>query len=161
MHGGRREPGGELAGGSGLGQVVSLCLPEMLLLGHFESMSVQVWGGTRAYSVASCNCTWAEGRDEIVLPECVHAQLCLTLCDPMNCSLPGSSTHGKNPGVGGHFLLQGIFPTQGSNLHLLHWQAGSLPLAPPGKHEEAAFLQVWVKHFQLLQKLCKSSANLE
>ena len=32
--------------------------------------------------------------------------------------------------------LQGIFPTQGSNLrllHLLHWQAGSLPLAPPGK----------------------------
>jgi len=42
---------------------------------------------------------------------------------------------GKNTGVGCHFLLQGIFPTQGSNphlLHLLHWQAGSLPLAPPG-----------------------------
>ena len=33
-------------------------------------------------------------------------------------------------------LLQGIFPTQGSNPHLLcllHWQAGSLPLAPAGK----------------------------
>ena len=33
-------------------------------------------------------------------------------------------------------LLQGTFPTQGSNPHLLcllHWQAGSLPLAPPGK----------------------------
>ena len=32
---------------------------------------------------------------------------------------------GKNTGVGCHFLLQGIFPTQGSNpllLHLLHWQ---------------------------------------
>ena len=30
-----------------------------------------------------------------------------------------------------HFLLQGIFPTQGSNLHLshlMHWQAGSLPM---------------------------------
>ena len=26
-----------------------------------------------------------------------------------------------------HFLLQGIFLTQGSNLHLLHWQVGSLP----------------------------------
>ena len=40
---------------------------------------------------------------------------------------------GKNTGVGCHFLFQGIFPTQGSNLHhlhLLHWQAGSLPLAP-------------------------------
>ena len=35
-----------------------------------------------------------------------------------------------------YFLLQGIFLSQGSNphlLHLLHWQAGSLPLAPPGK----------------------------
>ena len=38
--------------------------------------------------------------------------------------------------MGGHFLLQGIFPTQGSNLRLLcllHLQADSLPLAPPGK----------------------------
>ena len=38
--------------------------------------------------------------------------------------------------MGCHALLQGIFPTQGSNpqlLSLLHWQAGSLPLAPPGK----------------------------
>ena len=35
----------------------------------------------------------------------------------------------------GRALLQGIHPTQGSNprlLRLLHWQAGSLPLAPPG-----------------------------
>ena len=29
---------------------------------------------------------------------------------------------GKNPGVGCHFLLQRIFPTQGTNLCLLHWQ---------------------------------------
>ena len=37
---------------------------------------------------------------------------------------------------GCHALLQGIFPTQGLNprlLRLLHWQAGSLPQAPPGK----------------------------
>ena len=37
----------------------------------------------------------------------------------MDCSRPGSSVHGdspgKNTGVGYHFLLQGIFPTQGSN----------------------------------------------
>ena len=40
---------------------------------------------------------------------------------------------GKNTGVGCHFLLQGIFPTQRSNLsllHLLHWQVDSLPLVP-------------------------------
>ena len=42
----------------------------------------------------------------------------------------------KNTGVGYHFLLQGIFPTQGENpclLHLLHWQADSLPIELPGK----------------------------
>ena len=46
---------------------------------------------------------------------------------------------GKNTGVGCQALLQGIFPTQGSNLgllHLLHWQVGYLPLAPPGKPSE-------------------------
>ena len=32
---------------------------------------------------------------------------------------------GKNTGVGCHFLLQGVFLTQGSNLHLLHWQLDS------------------------------------
>ena len=42
----------------------------------------------------------------------------------------------KNTGVDCHTLFQEIFPTQGLNLYLLcflHWQAGSLPLAPPGK----------------------------
>ena len=37
----------------------------------------------------------------------------------------------KNIGVGSLSLLQGIFPTQESNSHLLHWQAGSLPLGFP------------------------------
>ena len=40
---------------------------------------------------------------------------------------------GKNTGAGCHFLLQGIFPTQGLNPYLLNWQADSLPLVPPGK----------------------------
>ena len=67
-------------------------------------------------------------------------QSCPTLCGPMDHSLPGSSVHGilsgKNTGMGCHALLQGIFPTQGLNPHLLcllHWQADSFPLAPPGK----------------------------
>ena len=54
---------------------------------------------------------------------CLVAQLCPTLCNPMGCSLPGSSVHGdfpgKNIGVGCHSLLQGIFPTQRVNLGLL------------------------------------------
>ena len=59
-------------------------------------------------------------------------QSCPTLCNPMDCSLPGSSVHsssGKNTGVGSHFLLQWIFPNQGLNLR----QADSLPSDPPGK----------------------------
>ena len=51
------------------------------------------------------------------------AQLCPTLCDPMDYSPSGFSVHGilqKNTGVGSHFLLWGIFPTQGSNPGLLH-----------------------------------------
>ena len=41
---------------------------------------------------------------------CLHAQLCLTLCNSVDYSPPGSSIHGiisvKNTGVGCHFLLQ-------------------------------------------------------
>ena len=68
------------------------------------------------------------------------AQLCPTPCDPMDCGPLGSSVHGifsgKNAGVGCHFLLQGIFPTQGSNLcllHLLHRRVDSLPPVASGR----------------------------
>ena len=48
------------------------------------------------------------------------------LCDPMDCSQPASTVRGisqdKNTRMGCHSLLQGIFPTQGSNLSLLHWR---------------------------------------
>ncbi|XP_069444562.1 myotrophin isoform X2 [Ovis canadensis] len=47
---------------------------------------------------------------------------------------------GKNTGVDGHFLLQGIFPAQGLNLHLLHWQADSLPLRHQGSPPEQEIL---------------------
>ena len=77
---------------------------------------------------------------------CMHAkslQSCLTFCDPMEWSLSGSSVHWVLQAriLNCHFLLQGIFPTQGSNLHLfglLNWQGGSLPLVKgnPGKSWE-------------------------
>ena len=50
-------------------------------------------------------------------------QWCLTLCNPKDCSLPGSSvwdSPGKKTGVGCHALLQGILLTQGSNPGFLH-----------------------------------------
>ena len=50
-------------------------------------------------------------------------------CNSMDCSPPGFSMGfpKQEYRVGCHFLLQGIFPTQGSNLHPLYWQADSLP----------------------------------
>ena len=68
-----------------------------------------------------------------------YAQLCLTLCSSVDCSLPGSSAHGIFPArilELSHFPPQGIFPTQRSNLcllNLLHWQVDSLLPSPPGK----------------------------
>ena len=55
------------------------------------------------YTVPSCS--WS------------FAHLCLTLCNPMNCSPPGKKT-----GVANHSLLQEIFLTQGSNSNLLHYR---------------------------------------
>ena len=87
-----------------------------------------------------CSCSFQITLDSSDLGVCSITQLCPTLCSPMACSLPGSSVHGvlqaRIPEGGCHALLQGIFPTKGSNpclLRLLHWQADSLPLVPPGK----------------------------
>ena len=48
----------------------------------------------------------------------------MSLCNPVDCSPPGSCVHGDSPGmnagVGSHSFLQGIFLTQGSNPGLLH-----------------------------------------
>ena len=52
---------------------------------------------------------------------------------------------GKNTGVGCHFLLQGIFPTQKSSPCLLYWQVGSLPLSYWGSpHREYSLSESYV-----------------
>ena len=73
---------------------------------------------------------------------CVHVksvQSCLTLWDPVNCSLSGSCVHGILQArilewvalpSSREFSWPGIEPHL---LYRLHWQVGSLPLAPPGK----------------------------
>ena len=95
----------------------------------------KVWidnsGSIASVTQNACRCIAKKG-----MRACSVTQLCPALCDPMDCSPPGSSVHGicpgKNTGVGCHFLLKGIFLTQRSNLHLLHllhWQVDSLPLS--------------------------------
>ena len=48
---------------------------------------------------------------------CLVVQACLTLFDPLGCSLPGSSVHGifsgNNIGVGCHFPPPGDLPDPG------------------------------------------------
>ena len=69
--------------------------------------------------------------NEVKWSEVKVTQLCPTLCDHMNytghgilqptsCPSTRRDSPGKNPGVGSHSLLQGIFPTQGLNPGLLH-----------------------------------------
>ena len=84
---------------------------------------------------------------------CVYAkslQSCPTLWDPMDHRPPGSSVVGSSRQEYWsrliHALLQGIFPTQGLNPHRLdlqHWQAGSLPLARPGKPQGNRYAEVY------------------
>ena len=75
---------------------------------------------------------------------CSAANLRLALFNPMDRSLPGSSCPwdfpGGNTGVSCHFLLQGIVPTLGSNLSLLHRQAGSLPPSHLGSPYQLAMV---------------------
>ena len=110
----------------------SLILPESTrraLLYHSPLLEISLKARTPVLlKQSSPECTWFYSWGCV----CSVAQSCLTLCkqpvrllDPWNFS-------GKNIGEGCHFLLQGIFPTQGSNQHLLHWQADSLPLSYPG-----------------------------
>ena len=77
---------------------------------------------------------------------CLVAQSCLTVCDPMDYSLPGSSVHGdspvKNTGVGCHVLLQGIFPTQGSNPGFPQCRQILYCLS----HQESPRIQEWVAY---------------
>ena len=94
------------------------------------------------HSLSIANKTWS------CLPGLLHfpSLLCYCVCCAQCDSLRPHSLYparilcprnfpGRRTGVGCHFLIQGIFPTQGLNLsllHLLHCQAVP-PAVPPGK----------------------------
>ena len=96
------------------------------------------------------------------------AQSCLTLDNPMNCSLCSWNSPGKNTRVSSHSLFQGIFPTQQSNwqlLCLLHCQEGSLSLAQPGKQYVFIFFFVILSFsfpfiLSLSIRICKYLATM-
>ena len=98
---------------------------------HFHAIYLNLTSYQQCFYTLLCVCVY------------LVAQLCLTVCEPMDCSPPGPSVHrdcpGKNTGVDNHSLLQGIFPTQGLNpdfshcrqilYHLSHQEAHT-PQAP-------------------------------
>ena len=96
------------------------------------------------------------------------AQSCLALCDPMDCSPPRllAPWHfpGMNTGVGCHFLLQGIFPTQA---RILEWVAISFSRgsSPPRDHTRVSSIvgrrfTVWATREALsLPEECHSSGG--
>ena len=99
------------------------------------------------------------------------SQSCLTLCNLMDCSLlrllcPWNFP-GKNTGVGSHFILQEIFPTQKLNPVLLNYRQilyhsspqGSLVMVKLEKIRAVSIVIVatkWVKTWNGLRKRCKT-----
>ena len=96
---------------------------------------------THSMDLSRIECSGLEGRirsTEVGLVPDFHgvlgsvAQPCPTPRDPMDSSLAGSSVHGILQARILEWVAmpsRGIFPTEGSNPHLLHWQAGSPPLS--------------------------------
>ena len=79
----------------------------------------------------------------------------------MDCSLPGSSVDGESPGedtgVGCHFLLQRIFPTQGSNPGLPHYGQMLYCLSHQGIHQVrwGTGVDIWPEWASLVAPLVK------
>ena len=92
-----------------------------------DNYRVKVEEVAKAFFVALFLLTWMSGTSMHVK----SLQSSLILCDPMSLWFSRQEYWSSC-----HALLQGIFPTQGSNqclLCLLHWQSVSLPLTPPEK----------------------------
>ena len=64
---------------------------------------------------------------------CLVTQSCPTLCDPMDCSLPGSSVNGDSPSKNTAVGCPGDLPNPGTEPRSPTLQADSLPSEPPGK----------------------------
>ena len=104
-------------------EFLSLASAETVWVTSQDSI-VQFWlFGSRNVGIASSVRKYVQCSPQVNSVLCC-AQSCLTLCHPMDCSLPGSSVQrdspGKNTGVGCHAFFQGIFPTQVLNPGLLH-----------------------------------------
>ena len=98
------------------------------------------------------NTTMKHHLTPVRVSEVKVGQLCLTLWDTRDCSMPGSSvlgdSTGQSTGVGSSSLLQGIFPTQGSNPTLLHCRQILYQLSHKGSPPNSIYFLHWIDaHF--------------
>ena len=97
------------------GPTLDICLPSP----HIRNKLLPSGAGKRACYLFSLPPPAAVCESSV-------AHSCPTLCDPMDCKparlLCPWDSPGRKTSVGCHFLFQGIFPAQESNLHLLRWQ---------------------------------------
>ena len=89
---------------------------------------------------------------------CLVIKSCLTLCEPIDCSPPRSSAHAVSRAGeywdGLPFSSPRIFPTQGSNLYLLHCQVGSLLLSHQGSLlDTTTHVNIWFSFLSGHRKL--------
>ena len=81
---------------------------------------------------------------------CSAAELCPTVCDPVDCSPPGSSVHGMLQAR----ILEWVAisssrgSSQASILCLLHWQVDSLPLSYLGNYTLKQKLKIKIKNLK-------------
>ena len=73
---------------------------------------------------------------------CLVTQSCPTLCDPMDCSLPGSSVNGDSPSTNTAVGCPGDLPNPGTEPRSPTLQADSLPSEPPGKPQIYIYVHV-------------------
>ena len=122
------------------------------------------WFVSRVHSTSNYVGKIASGDGGLV------TKLCVTLSDPMDCRLSGSSVHrdspGKNSGVHFHALLQGIFLTWGSKLGLLHCRwfpalaGGFFTTESPGKPRNLGmFGQIWCNLNFIIQVIFYMNAD--
>ena len=105
---------------------------------HTETRTVLVSNSQKVKLQFSLLISWHPGGGVLVTKSCP------TLVTPWTAALQAPLFIGfpsKNTGAGCHFLLQGIFPTQGSNLGPLHCRQISSPTEPP---EEPRLDVIWL-----------------
>ena len=106
---------------------------------HDKILSNSAWpimkpNQTRTFNIHGISLNY---RKKVKLPSRVQ------LCNPMDCSLSRLlcpwNFPGKNTGVGCHFLLQGIFLTQGLNLGLQHCRKTLYCLSHQGSQKNYSY----------------------